>query len=92
MLSGKYLHNLRDIFQANLTSPFSKISRGASAYERNTGIPHPSALPSRKRNAVSESLTDGSEELWYGTIAVGNPAVNFQGTVVALTPRGRNHE
>lgn len=48
--------------------------RGFEAYERNTGQRHPNhPTGATKRDVGKESLTDGSEQLWYGTISVGTP-------------------
>jgi cathepsin D len=60
----------------------AKIQRGFVAFQRNTGVPHPLAAPligSSKRATGSDQLTDDHEELWYGTISVGTPAVAFTG-------------
>jgi hypothetical protein len=70
----------------------AKIQRGFAAFQRNTGVPHPLAAPvigSSKRATGSDQLTDDHEELWYGTISVGTPAVAFTGKprVNRATPR-----
>jgi cathepsin D len=53
------------------------------AYERNTGKQHPLSggiKTSRKRdNTGSDQLTDDDSELWYGTISIGTPPVQFTG-------------
>ena len=36
---------------------------------------------SRKRGAGSDALTDDSESLWYGPIAIGTPGVTFTGMI-----------
>ena len=38
----------------------------------------------KKRDTGADSLTDDSEELWYGTISVGTPASDFTGTVALI--------
>jgi cathepsin D len=60
----------------------AKIQRGFVTFQRNTGVPHPLAAPqigSSKRATGSDQLTDDHEELWYGTISIGTPAVAFTG-------------
>jgi cathepsin D len=60
----------------------AKIQRGFATFQRNTGVPHPLAVPvigSSKRATGSDQLTDDHEELWYGTISIGTPAVAFTG-------------
>jgi cathepsin D len=60
----------------------AKIQRGFAAFQRNTGVPHPLAAPqieTSKRATGSNKLTDDHEELWYGTISVGTPAIAFTG-------------
>jgi hypothetical protein len=60
----------------------AKIQHGFVAFQRNTGVPHPLAAPvtaSSKRATGSDQLMDDHEELWYGTISVGTPAVAFTG-------------
>jgi cathepsin D len=60
----------------------AKIERGFAAFQRNTGVPHPLAstqIGTSKRATGSDKLTDDDEELWYGTISVGTPAVAFTG-------------
>ncbi|KAH9166026.1 acid protease [Lactarius sanguifluus] len=58
----------------------AKIWRGFGAFERNTGAAHPSA-PRLKRRSTKRGngnpLTDDSEQLWYGSITVGTPAVTY---------------
>ena len=70
-----------DSFLLCSCSIYSKIQRGLANYERNTGNTHPLAksFKSTKKRADtgSDSLTDDSEELWYGEIEVGTPATKF---------------
>ncbi|KAH9041264.1 acid protease [Lactarius pseudohatsudake] len=65
--------------QAGKRRTVAKIWRGFKAFERNTGAAHPSA-PRLKRSTKrgnGNPLTDDSEQLWYGSITVGTPAVNY---------------
>ncbi|THH14979.1 hypothetical protein EW146_g5430 [Bondarzewia mesenterica] len=58
----------------------AKIQRGFEVFEKNTGKAHPSASGLRKsfkRDTGSDSLTDDSAKLWYGSISVGTPAKTF---------------
>jgi cathepsin D len=53
-----------------------------AAYQKNTGMAHPLSggiKLSRKRGTTSDPLTDDSNVLWYGTIAVGTPPKSFTG-------------
>lgn len=66
----------------SLTTTFSsKYSRNLAAYEKNTGHPHPEAVPSStasKRQTASVPLTDEqSGKYWQGRITVGSPPVQF---------------
>jgi cathepsin D len=58
---------------------YSKILRGLLNYERNTGKRHPLSLGVRdfKRAIVSNPLTDEDGQVWYGTVSVGTPPVDF---------------
>ncbi|KAI9453013.1 acid protease [Lactarius psammicola] len=74
--------------QADLQGTVAKLQRGFEAFERNTGAAHPSA-PQLKRLIKRDNgtpLTDDSAKYWYGSIAVGTPAVNY--TVVIDTGSG----
>ena len=53
----------------------------------NTGVKHPLAKDIRKsdkRDIGSEPLTDFDARLWYGTIALGRPAVSLTGEMFLL--------
>jgi hypothetical protein len=68
--------------KAHVASSTAKIHNGFNAFEANTGKAHPlSSEKSRaaKRKVGSDPLTDAQEELWYGAISVGTPAVKFTG-------------
>lgn len=58
---------------------FSKIHRGFSNFEENTGSIHPSALNVSQKRWAGESLTNYDGAYWYGTISVGTPARPFTG-------------
>lgn len=60
----------------------SKIQRGFAHYEANTGSAHPLAHKGElsKRAVGNDALTDDAQELWYGAISVGTPAVAYTGT------------
>lgn len=58
----------------------AKIRRGMTAFERNTGSPHPlvgGIVTSSKRDTGSDLLTDYYADLWYGTLSIGSPAKAF---------------
>jgi cathepsin D len=66
--------------KAHVARTTAKIERGFAAYERNMGHLHPLAstqVGTSKRTVGNEALTDDEEELWYGTISVGTPAVKY---------------
>ncbi|KAI0315028.1 acid protease [Amylostereum chailletii] len=63
--------------KANVQKSLAKLQRGFAAYERNTGTPHPLSKSIRKRSTGADALTDGSEVLWYGQVAVGTPPVTY---------------
>ncbi|KAG6837527.1 hypothetical protein H0H93_007708 [Arthromyces matolae] len=57
-----------------------KLQRGFQAYKRNTGSSHPNDRRAQtRRETGSLELTDDSGSLWYGTIQVGTPAVEYVG-------------
>jgi hypothetical protein len=59
---------------------------GMAAFEKNTGNLHPLAdgiKTSRKRDTGNVPLIDESSYLWYGTIAIGSPAVEFTGMTLS---------
>ncbi|KAH8986111.1 acid protease [Lactarius akahatsu] len=65
--------------QAGRQLTVAKIWRGFEAFEKNTGAAHPSA-PRLKRSTKrgnGNRLIDDSEQLWYGSITVGTPAVTY---------------
>ena len=54
------------------------------AYKKNTGTPHPlshaiKTSKSDKRDTGTISLSNQSESMWYGTISIGTPPVDFNG-------------
>lgn len=60
----------------------SKLQRGFSAFQKNTGTVHPSDTEHFARRATgSDALTDDQGELWQGVISVGTPPVQFTGRV-----------
>ncbi|KAH9059069.1 acid protease [Lactarius vividus] len=65
--------------QVALQRTVAKIQRGFEAFERNTGVAHPSAplLKRSTKQGKGDPLTDDSDELWYGSITVGTPAVTY---------------
>ncbi|KAI0299938.1 acid protease [Russula brevipes] len=67
-------------FANAVESSVAKIERGMAAYEKNTGAPHPLSggiKTSNKRNTGSDSLTDVSQFLWYGSLSIGTPPKPF---------------
>ncbi|KAH9168072.1 acid protease [Lactarius sanguifluus] len=66
--------------QRGIRHSLAKIDHGFRAYEKNTGVPHPSA-PKMKRADLkhigSEPLTNADFSYWYGSISVGTPPKNF---------------
>ncbi|VDB83061.1 unnamed protein product [Peniophora sp. CBMAI 1063] len=73
----------REAAVANIRSSVAKVQRGLETYQRNTGEAHhlakvfKPASESRKRATGSDALTDDEQELWYGKISVGTPAVTY---------------
>ncbi|KAJ3829455.1 acid protease [Lentinula raphanica] len=73
--------------QNELARAKSKLARGFSAFQKNTGRAHPSdtqdlaqLASSRKRATGADPLTDDEDgALWQGGISVGTPAVDFTG-------------
>ncbi|KAJ3715622.1 acid protease [Lentinula guzmanii] len=72
--------------QSELARTRSKLARGFSAFQKNTGIAHPSDTGnlansantnSRKRATGADALTDDEGSLWQGGISVGTPPVDF---------------
>ncbi|KAI0037070.1 acid protease [Vararia minispora EC-137] len=67
----------------SLLTVCSKVHRGIAAYEVNTGATHSLAslvsTPLVKRQAGSggDILTDDQQVLWFGTIQVGTPPVQY---------------
>lgn len=59
----------------------AKYDRTLKNFETRTGRAHPNAAVRgtnvAKRSSGSDSLTDDSELLWYGTISIGTPSVDF---------------
>ena len=70
---------LWDITSHSLMHLFSKIHRGFSNFEENTGSIHPSALNVSQKRGAGESLTNYDGAYWYGTISAGTPARSFTG-------------
>jgi Eukaryotic aspartyl protease len=66
--------------------PFRRFDRALSAYERNTGEPHPLALKwghsNERRGIVSAPLTDDMNLVWTGDITVGTPPQTFRGQLL----------
>jgi hypothetical protein len=63
---------------------------GMTAYEKNTGSLHPLSggiKTSSKRSTGSDSLTDDNSDLWYGTISIGTPPVEFTGMTLSFCKR-----
>ena len=58
-----------------------------AAYAANTGQSHPLSggiKPTRKRGSGGDELTDFQNYMWYGTISVGTPPVEFTGMNLSL--------
>ncbi|KAG8805054.1 hypothetical protein FRC17_005752 [Serendipita sp. 399] len=73
-----------DVLRGQLARTTAKVMRGFQTYSRNTGQRHPlqpevvNNDSTSKRAVGKDSLTDDSEQLWYGVISVGTPAVNYK--------------
>ncbi|KAH9041267.1 acid protease [Lactarius pseudohatsudake] len=67
------------MLHASRQNTAAKIQRGFEAFERNTGAAHPfaSQLKRSTKRGKGDPLTDDSDELWYGSITVGTPAVTY---------------
>ena len=66
---------------------YRKIETGMVAYEKNTGSPHPLSggiKTSSKRSTGSDPLIDDNSDLWYGTITIGTPPVQFAGMTLSF--------
>ncbi|KAG9310434.1 Asp-domain-containing protein [Chiua virens] len=66
-----------DALNAHVASVKAKILRGLEAFEKNTGMAHPSAVQGTEKRGAGDPLTDDNSELWYGSISVGTPAKSF---------------
>ncbi|KDQ06467.1 hypothetical protein BOTBODRAFT_39586 [Botryobasidium botryosum FD-172 SS1] len=69
--------------EAQIARIKGKYARGFAAHEANTGAAHPLAPPqalniTKRARTGSEPLTDASETLWYGNIAIGTPPTTFK--------------
>ena len=67
--------------------PYSKIERGMAAYEKNTGKLHPlfGGLKTLSRRSTSSvPLVDYYSYLWFGTISIGTPPVNYTGMILSF--------
>jgi cathepsin D len=60
---------------------YSKYNHTLSRFEANTGKAHPLATfrgtTDAKRGTGADPLTDAQGELWYGTVSIGTPSVDF---------------
>ncbi|KAN0111701.1 eukaryotic aspartyl protease [Russula decolorans] len=65
--------------QSRVRRSVAKIHEGFATYKSNTGVPHPLSGSTQlsKRATGSDPLTDDNAHLWFGTISVGTPPVNF---------------
>ncbi|KAI0064447.1 acid protease [Artomyces pyxidatus] len=66
--------------EAKIAFSVAKIEKGFATYQRNKGEVHSLASGiknSVKRGTGSDTLTDDNAQLWYGTIEVGTPPVQF---------------
>ncbi|KAI9444477.1 acid protease [Lactarius indigo] len=65
--------------QAGIRRTVMKIHCGFEAFERNTGAAHPSAAQLKRsiKRDNGDHLTAYDTELWYGSITVGTPGVNY---------------
>ena len=62
---------------------------GMETYKKNTGMPHSlsggiKTSESGKRDTSTIRLTNEGITLWYGTISVGTPPVNFTGIALSF--------
>ena len=61
-----------------------------AAYKKNTGKPHPSSggiKKSSRRSTGSVSLINLYLDLWYGTISIGTPPVDYTGMTLSFSQR-----
>jgi len=69
--------------RAQIVQLEDKYANTFAAYEANTGEAHPLAPPqdmnvTKRAKTGALPLTDASETLWYGNVAVGTPAKTFK--------------
>jgi hypothetical protein len=64
---------------------------GMAAYKKNTGSPHPllgginlNILSKRDTASGGVPLTDYYSALWYGTVYIGTPPVEFTGMTLSF--------
>ncbi|KAN0118951.1 acid protease [Russula decolorans] len=76
--------------QAGIDHTMARFDRALSAYERNTGEPHPLALrrgrSNERRDFASVPLTDDMNLVWTGDIQVGTPPQTFPVVFDTFTP------
>jgi hypothetical protein len=76
------------IFLPSFVPCYRKIQRGLVAYEKNTGKPHPlssgieTSSAGKRDTTGSDMLTNYGNFLWFGTMSVGSPAVEFTGVAL----------
>ncbi|KAH0830153.1 acid protease [Lanmaoa asiatica] len=70
-----------DALRSHIAYSERKYSEGVAAFERHTSVlPRSSRGHTPTRRAVGANpLTAEGNELWYGTISVGSPAVEYKG-------------
>ncbi|KAF9219066.1 Asp-domain-containing protein [Gyrodon lividus] len=76
-----------EALKSHVASTTAKILRGLDNFERNTGVPHSSAVKdARKRGSGGEPLNDLPDNpyLWFGTISIGTPPKTYTGTDLVL--------
>lgn len=66
-----------EALKGSVAASTGKILRGFETYQQNTGSRHPSQPANYKRATGEDALTDAQEQLWYGKISVGTPAVTY---------------
>ncbi|KAF9230239.1 aspartic peptidase domain-containing protein, partial [Melanogaster broomeanus] len=67
-----------DALKSHVAVTAAKVHDGLGHFEKNTGASHPSVVTrARKRASAGDALIDDSSSLWYGTISVGTPAIDY---------------
>ncbi|KAF9235755.1 aspartic peptidase domain-containing protein, partial [Melanogaster broomeanus] len=74
-----------DALKSHVAITAAKVHGGLGNFEKNTGASHPSVVTrTRKRASAGDALIDDSSSLWYGTISVGTPPIDYTGNNLFL--------